>query len=353
MNLVNRSIFPSLRLLMRLRWERWLVYVLLKAKILARERIELRHWYYITESKMAESILILGNGFDLDLGLHTRYSEFWGSERWKEVMENCPEPYFISSLEKYRITHNWFDLESGLLEGAKRLKDKLRARFDASNYYESFQILIRELSTYIEQQQEIFTPTKNSVAERLLKAIDSKPLFKCIYTFNYTSIAKMSQRFNVSQLPYIYYVHGSLYPNEQIILGIETEDFSSIPPQLTFLIKSNGPYYHYTNLLRDLELADHVVFFGHSINGMDFPYFKDFFLQLVNLPISKMEKRNVTIITYDERSAMQIKDSFRANGIDVRSLYNKITLEFILTKGIYEKNPNETFKFAMLLKDLE
>lgn len=303
-------------------------------------------------SKMAESLLILGNGFDLDLGLHTRYSEFWESERWKEVKGYCPETYIVDSLERYRITHNWFDLESGLLEGAKKLKDRIRGVFDASEYYESFQLLIKELRAYIEQQQENFTPTKNSVAERLLKAIEAKQMFKCIYTFNYTDVANMSQRFHVSNLPLVRYVHGSLDPNEQIILGIEMEDFSSIPPQLTFLIKSNSPYYRYTNLLRDLEMADHVVFFGHSINGMDFPYFKDFFSQLVNMPIPKEGKRYVGIITYDERSAMQIKDNFRANGIDVRSLFNKVILEFIMTKGVYEKNPLDCHKLDRLLEYL-
>lgn len=34
---------------------------------------------------MEEGILVLGNGFDFDLGLHTRYSEFWESERWTEL----------------------------------------------------------------------------------------------------------------------------------------------------------------------------------------------------------------------------------------------------------------------------
>lgn len=301
---------------------------------------------------MAESLLIIGNGFDLDLGLHTRYSEFWESERWKEVMENCPEPYFINSLEKYRITHNWFDLESGLLEGAKSLKDRIRRTADVSEYYDSFQILIQELRAYIKLQQENFTPSKNSVAERLLKAIDSNLMFKCIYTFNYTDIVEMSRHLHVSNLPLVQHVHGSLDPNEQIILGIEMEDFTSIPSQLTFLIKSNSPYYRYTNLLRDLESAKQVVFFGHSINGMDFPYFKDFFSQLVNMPIPKEGKRYVAIITYDERSAMQIKDNFRANGIDVRSLFNKVILEFIMTKGIYEKNPLECQKLDRLLEYL-
>jgi hypothetical protein len=298
---------------------------------------------------MAESLLILGNGFDLDLGLHTRYSDFWESERWQSVKSTCPEPYIITSLERYRVTHNWFDLESGLLEGAKSLKDRIRRYFDASKYYDSYQMLIQELGAYIKLQQESFTPSKNSVAERLLKAIDSNLLFKCIYTFNYTDIAEMSKRFHVSNLPLVQFIHGALNPNDQIILGIEMEDFSSIPPQLTFLIKSNSPYYRYTNLLRDLELADHVVFFGHSINGMDFPYFKDFFLHMVNMPILKDGKRYVTIITYDERSAMQIKDNFRANGIDVRSLFNKVILEFIMTKGIYEKNPTECYKLNRLL----
>lgn len=301
---------------------------------------------------MAESLLILGNGFDLDLGLHTRYSEFWESERWRELKVTCPEPYLIKSLERYRITHNWFDLESGLLEGAKDLKGRIRGRFDATNYYESFQILIKELRAYIEQQQEHFTPTKNSVAERMLKAIDRKQLFKCIYTFNYTDIGYLSQHFHVSELPFVEYIHGSLDPREQIILGIEMEDFTSIPPQLTFLIKSNSPYYRFTNLLRDLVLAEHVVFFGHSINGMDFPYFKDFFTQLVNTPIQNEGNRHVTIITYDELSAMQIKDNFRANGIDVRSLFNKVVLEFIMTKGIYEKNTLECNKLDRLLKNL-
>lgn len=101
-----------------------------------------------------------------------------------------------------------------------------------------------------------------------------------------------------------------------------------------------------------MDLADQVVFFGHSINGMDFPYFKDYFSQLVNMPIPKSRKRYVAIVTYDERSAMQIKDNFRANGIDVRSLYNKVILEFIMTKGIYEKNPNEINKFNRLLEYL-
>jgi hypothetical protein len=119
------------------------------------------------------------------------------------------------------------------------------------------------------------------------------------------------------------------------------EDFSSIPPQLTFLIKSNSPYYRYTNLLRDLNLADHVVFFGHSINGMDFPYFKDYFWQLVEMRIPQEEKRHITIITYDERSAMQIRRQWglvsvsRESAVDqgtvLRSLFYLLLFSLLIT----------------------
>ncbi len=293
---------------------------------------------------MENGVLILGNGFDLDMGLHTRYSDFWDSEGWKEAKLSCPEKYLVKSLEKYRITHNWFDLESGLLDGATRLLKTLSPNYDGTNYHASFQMLINELRNYIKGQQENFTPNNDSVAAQILRAINSQPLFKCIYTFNYTDIVNMSERFHVSKLPPVHYVHGSLQPNDQIILGVEVEDFASIPSPLTFLVKSNSPYYHYTNLLNDLEMAEDVVFFGHSINGMDFPYFKEYFMRLMDMPIIHHRKRHVTIITYDEFSAMQIKDNFRANGIDVRGLYNKVALEFILTNGIYNGNCAEQEK---------
>lgn len=297
---------------------------------------------------MEGGLLIIGNGFDLDLGLHTRYSEFWDSDRWKNMKITCPEQYLITSLERYRITNHWFDLESGLQDGATKLLNKIDIRFDNKNYFDSYRILVGELKDYIKNQEETFTPNSNRVAEQILHAIDSKKSIKNIYTFNYTDIIDISKRFHISGLPPVNYIHGSLSPADDIILGIEVEDFSSIPSQLTFLIKSNNPFYHSTNLQNDLEMSENFIFFGHSINGMDFPYFKDFFTRLIDLSVKSERKKNVTIITYDAESEMQIKDNLRRNGIDVRSLFNKVALEFILTKEIYEDNKMELGKLDKL-----
>ena len=37
---------------------------------------------------MAKKLLIIGNGFDIDLGLRTRYSDFAKSKIWKKLMAN-------------------------------------------------------------------------------------------------------------------------------------------------------------------------------------------------------------------------------------------------------------------------
>lgn len=298
---------------------------------------------------MNDFIMILGNGFDLDLGLRTTYSEFWNSKIWSETKNNCPERYLISSLERYRITHNWFDLESGLLDGAQMLKKRLTSSFDNSNYKNSFRMLVNQLKEYLLDQQTKVVPNTDSVAKQILEAISSGEESVCIYSFNYTDVETIGKQLGVIGLPHVYHLHGSLKDDDQIILGVELEDFTSIPDQLTFLIKSNNPYYKYNHMLKDLESTDNVIFFGHSINGMDFPYFKDYFLDLSDLSTDKSEMKHITIITKDESSEMQIKDNFRRNGIDVRTLFNRVELEFIMTDSIYNGNQRELDKLDNLL----
>ena len=70
---------------------------------------------------MGKKILILGNGFDLDLGMKSRYRNFMGSEIWKKLKEkdftasNCS---LIRYLEKKNEIESWFDAETELLNYA-------------------------------------------------------------------------------------------------------------------------------------------------------------------------------------------------------------------------------------------
>lgn len=70
------------------------------------------------EESREKVVLILGNGFDLDLGLKTTYKDFWESD-------DCPKDYpaplirhlndvWGDNLESVR----WYDLENQLYEYA-------------------------------------------------------------------------------------------------------------------------------------------------------------------------------------------------------------------------------------------
>ena len=72
---------------------------------------------------MRSIVLVLGNGFDLDLGLRTSYKDFWESN-------DCPKNYpallikhlnekWPDNLDKVK----WYDLENELLEYFRLIKD--------------------------------------------------------------------------------------------------------------------------------------------------------------------------------------------------------------------------------------
>lgn len=88
---------------------------------------------------MKENVLIIGNGFDLDLGLPTAYSDFVSSDYWPDATKvgtnndsriNCNGE--IPDLSLYPLNHKlesvideakkekWFDLEETLLNYAKK-----------------------------------------------------------------------------------------------------------------------------------------------------------------------------------------------------------------------------------------
>ena len=71
---------------------------------------------------MANKILILGNGFDIDLGLKTRYSDFANSPIWDSLMVNsyALDQDLLGTLKTAKETEAWFDIE-------KTMNDYVRA----------------------------------------------------------------------------------------------------------------------------------------------------------------------------------------------------------------------------------
>lgn len=98
------------------------------------------------------AVLVIGNGFDLDLRLKTRYSDFTKSDEWRNMVEqNIPKSNCYSLL-KYlndrRKIDNWFDIEQALVDYAST-KTKGIWLHDVGRDKEEFFVICKTLGDYL------------------------------------------------------------------------------------------------------------------------------------------------------------------------------------------------------------
>ena len=199
----------------------------------------------------------------------------------------------------------------------------------------------------------------DSAAGRILKVIKSER--NILYSFNYTPInliTKIAAIIDESKVP-IVRPHGEItdesilkakVEDNSIILGIETNNINNIAPGYSFLLKSNNPAYKSTHIASDLLQTRNVIIFGHSLNKMDFGYFREYF----NFLASNTDKdRKLTIITKDDNSRVNLLDNLRKSDISVRDLYAHIHVEIILTDDMVKKKTESEKMFNHLLERIE
>lgn len=263
------------------------------------------------------SVLIIGNGFDLDLGMHTSYRDFAKSKLWTFGSSSYT---FSNGLGNYLNTkkgaENWFDLEQELANyvqsvSSDNLSNEQLIRFDN----EDFMILQDSLKEYLQsEQQDLHKNARECKAKYILSEFSKKENY-FIHTFNYTDVKYISEvlkiRLNSTRIEY---VHGNLGDNN-IILG--AGDNKELPEEYDWLYKTSNKNYSSNNLADSLANADEICIFGHSLGENDFDYFKPFFKRIsqdIDLTYhNPMTDRRikVTIYTKDEASEIAIKRQLR------------------------------------------
>lgn len=305
---------------------------------------------------MSGKVLILGNGFDLDLGMKTRYSDFANSDIWEQSFQDDMQLYrpdtLLGYLNKEKEKNAWFDIEQSMLNYVTNKKNEYGIPDnDINDDKKSFRKLCHALSMYLKHVQTYYSQRKNNVAVEVLKAVAANGYFRSIYTFNYTNLRQIASDNGITLgEANIMHVHGSLAADD-IILGVMADNASVVPEEYSFLYKDNSRYYQSNNMATDLDEANELVIFGHSINGMDFDYFRDFFLKQ---PGEKgdFKKKRITIFTYDENSDSQIRNSIRKIGINPRQLFNRNELCFIHTKLLSDGDNLERNRYNDFIKHL-
>ena len=289
---------------------------------------------------MADVAIIIGNGLDLDLGLPSKYSDFIKSPEWQAVVKKVEgflfdESYrrhsLVAQLQKASKESLWFDIEEEIhkfvISHPTNSPKEIKFEFD---------LMRKALTDYLKRVSDdlLRKADKNRLAYKLLSNMQASPMSSINIYFNYTfsgSFLEKPTYYDIGK-GFFTYVHGSLR-DDDIVIGCNRQKDEHVNRDLSFMYKHNM-IKKANHVARNLLEAKEIIFFGHSINEMDFCYFREFFKAASDAP---NPIRHLTIITYDEESERNIKDNICDQGISVTDLYNNLwTFDVIHTKNVYE-----------------
>ena len=272
-----------------------------------------------------KKVFIIGNGFDLDLGWKTRYSDFVESP-FGRFIKNYLHANLANFLECKSQMTKWFDLEMALLEYAStKYSDN---EFTRQNDYKEFEVLTNKLMDYLSEEQKKPINT-DSVAAKVFRSIIENGFFTSIYTFNYTNLGLIAKQLDLDTISFEY-VHGSI-EKRSAILGVE--DKTDLRPGYSFLYKTFNRYYESHHIQYDMAEADEIVFFGHSLGRNDYHYFQQLFRTQSSENLQRANSKRITIFTYDDASRIGILEQLREmNDKNTDLLFNLNDFQFICTK---------------------
>lgn len=271
-------------------------------------------------------VLVIGNGFDLDLGLPTSYQDFLKSSEFRKYLDSTHMQtdygYVVGDIdnlfqylnEKYQC-QNWIDIELELKNLASRRFKTIDVKgntvdaipFATESKAQSFEVLCKQLCLYLKNLDYNFIKG-GSIALKLLSVINEYASVCEIITFNYTDLHKLNDELPEKLRVRIDHVHGSI-KDRDIIIGFEDE--VEIDKSYSFMIKSFNPAFRSHNVRQKLLDADEIIFFGHSLGETDYHYFEDLF-RFQSQPEHCKGPKIIRIFTYDEKSRIDILFQLRA-----------------------------------------
>lgn len=253
-------------------------------------------------------LLFIGNGFDLDLGLKTRYSDFALSEFWPFRLERPNLPSLAAYLNRKKELATWLDLECELGNYAG-MNTTLPSPLPGDE--NAYKCLTERLAAYLAEAQT--GPISNdSCAARVLKTYltdlqESEDSFgdEAVYSFNYTDLHAIAGRLGLDTGFGCRHIHGSLKDGD-IVLGFG--DGIDCGEGCEYMRKSFNPRYNPPQMLPEMMAADRICFFGLSFGDVDYAYFDAFFTKMCETDVNGKPavSADIAIFTYDEASRRRL-----------------------------------------------
>ncbi|WP_165043282.1 AbiH family protein [Dysgonomonas sp. ZJ709] len=247
----------------------------------------------MNKSKEYDTILILGNGFDLNLGLKTGYTDFIQSVFFTDLIK---ENHLCQYLQSQHELKNWIDIEN-------ELKIYSSKNESPNTFKSDFTLLSKSLINYLSTIDYSNIPEK-SIPFDILKSIGLDNLL--IIDFNYTNTIKvimerLQKPSNILMNNHIK-VHGSI-DEGQIIFGVE--DNARIKSEYVFLKKAYNSNFKTINFDPILKKASRIIIFGHSLGETDHMYFKDFFND-ISIGYDTYGTKKIDLFFYTEDGYFQL-----------------------------------------------
>lgn len=284
--------------------------------------------------------LVLGNGFDLSLGLLTSYNSFLESDIFKKKVNI--KHYPNAKMDEHdRNIHNyltmqkrlkdWIDVEMELMKYASQQRVEYHndkggvhslQNVSDNNIRNSYQILCLDLQAYM-MNLDYSLLRKDALALNLFRMIVASRHSKVV-SFNYTELNRLLEGKARCDIEYI---HGNV--NNGIILGFQRHD--NMAAGYDYMIKSENPNYKSCHLFDKMREADETIIFGHSLGVTDHCYFSQFFDEQTS---TTARNKRLTIFTLNVQSKESIvRQMVTLSGGKYREFQDNTDVTIIETKN--------------------
>lgn len=256
-----------------------------------------------------DTVIIIGNGFDLNQELRTGYNHFIDSDFFKKH-ENINGNILFRHLKQQQNIQNWIDLENELKVVASKGHDKNLLK-------KQFELLSSNLYKYIESIKLQYI-LKETHSYNLINHILDKEYI--IFDFNYTNtVSTILQDFGLHSDSFnsrLIKIHGSI-EEKNILIGVE-----DAPPnfgrEYVFLKKAFSKNFKAIDFTRQLSNAYEIHIFGHSLGETDHNYFENYFNEIVTS--SKRPRQRFFLYHYGEEAYVNLHyqlDKLSSNKLSV------------------------------------
>jgi hypothetical protein len=259
-----------------------------------------------------KATFIIGNGFDLALGLPTRYADFIQSEFYKELIDNSNE--LAKHIMGQSTESNWSGIEDDLekyierniYESYKKYTDNVAGdgskKLDQliNNFDKNYQEIKKSLFNYLESLKVNPRSNPKKIQNFFNNKINSYKNLD-VYNFNYTSFFNCF--YSNEKINHIH-VHGCIEAEiNSIIFGVKNHQ--GIGKEFSFIKKemhaNYGTNFGQNKYIQDsIKENESIYFFGFSFGVQDSKIIRDIFAE-------DLSYKNITLISNTDNSIQNMK----------------------------------------------